>query len=257
MDSAYWFLSEKGQKEVSRLSTLISRQRDIIKTEEAVQSQKGDTYICKRAKVTLEMYDVKLRNAEDEYKKLIAKYEACIALQEQIIYEETHKKSPTTIRAETEIESLQRRLDAFMKSQVSSRPSLETLETPHTKKEMCVEGSEDLATADLSDWKQLQKVEEHLALLRVGRPATNYALAPNNTEYGLVSDLSKKKQVKTTLKNKTDGDLLLKEQRTPSEVDQGVLPETQSREVGVSERVLCQEEGIWMDSKKVSEEVQS
>lgn len=209
MSSIYWFLSESAQKEVSRLNTLINKHKNIIKTEEAIQSQKGDTYICKRAKVALEMYDVKLRNAEDEYKKLIAKYESCIALQESIIYEETHKKTPNTIRAETEIDTLQKKLEAFLNSQTNSKPSRETTDPPHTQNELCVEGVEDSATPDLSDWKELQKEEERLALLRVGRTSTSYALAPNNTEYGLVSDLSKKKQVKTTLKNKTDGDLLL------------------------------------------------
>jgi hypothetical protein len=213
MNSAYWFLSEKSQKEVSRLSSLISRQRDIIKTEEAIQSQKGDTYICKRAKISLEMYDLKLKNAEDEYKKLISKYESCIALQEQIIHEETHKKSPTTIRAETEIESLEKKLENFMKSQTASQPPMETLNPPHTQIEMCVGGSEEFPEGDLSDWKQLQKMEERLALLRVGRPPTNYALPVNNTEYGLISELGKKRQVKSALTRVVD----VREERVLSE----------------------------------------
>jgi hypothetical protein len=159
------------------------------------------------------MYDVKLKNAEDEYKKLIAKYESCIALQEQIIYEETHKKTPTIIRAETEIESLEKKLENFMKSQVPSKPSQETPEGLHTKKEMCVEGSSESASPDLSDWEQLQKMEKELALLRVGRPPTNYALPVNNTEYGLISELGKKKQVKSALSRVVDvRDILPEEQ---------------------------------------------
>jgi hypothetical protein len=204
MDSAYWFLSENAQKEVSRLSTLINKQKNIIKTEEAIQNQKGDSYICKRAKISLEMYDVKLRNAEDEYKRTIAKYESCIAIQEQIIHDETHKKTPNTIRAETEIETLQKKLENFMKSQTQSKPSQEPEDTPHTQRASVCEGVKDFPDPDLSDWKQLQKEEERLALLRVGRPPTSYALPVNNTEYGVASELSKKKQVKSCLNSKID-----------------------------------------------------
>jgi hypothetical protein len=227
MDSAYWFLSDSAQKEVSRLSTLINKQKDIIKREQAVQSNKGDTYICKRAKVVLEATELKITIAEDEYKNrlkeierkheedkktlkldlegYISKCENKMSVQQSIINDESNRKSDTVIRAEAEIDSLQKKLENFMKSHTNPSRNLEQPPTQKSEKEenLCG-GLEDSGTLDLSDWKQLQREEERLALLRVGRPPTSYALTPNNTEYGLVSDLSKKKQVKTALSKVVD-----------------------------------------------------
>jgi len=229
MDSAYWFLSENAQKEVSRLSTLINKQKDIIKREQAVQNNKGDTYICKRAKCVLEATELKITIAEDEYKRslkelerkheedkktlkldleaYISKCENKMSVQQSIINDETNRKSDTVIRAEAEIDSIQKKLEAFMKSQTNSSPSGNSEKgatQKSEKEEFLCGGVKSSAEPDLSDWKELQRVENELALLRVGRQPTSYALPVNNTEYGITSELSKKKQVKSVKSNKTD-----------------------------------------------------
>jgi hypothetical protein len=238
MSSAYWYLSDTAQKEVSRLSTLINKQKDIIKREQAVQNNKGDTYICKRAKVVLEATELKITIAEDEYKRClkelerkyeedkktlkldleayISKCESKMNVQQSIINDEANRKSDTVIRAEAEIESLEKKLENFMKCQMNSNVpgNLEKGATQISeKKDFLCEGSNESASPDLSDWEQLQKMEKELALLRVGRPPTNYALPVNNTEYGLISELGKKKQVKSALSRVVD----VREERVLSE----------------------------------------
>jgi len=134
--SNFWDLTEKSQSEVSRFQGLISKQKEVIKREEAVQSQKGETYICTRAKNSLESHSKKLENAEVDYKRELEKLEIqyrqdkanleksfrdneykhsnAIKIQEDIIHAEMTKKTPTIIRAETEIASLQEKVDRIL-----------------------------------------------------------------------------------------------------------------------------------------------
>jgi hypothetical protein len=222
--SSFFDLTEKAQSEISRVQSLISKQRELITREEAVQSQKGDTYICKRAKVSLEMYDLKLKNAEDEYKKLIAKYEACIALQESIIYEETHKKTPTIIRAEAEIATLQAKIDKIKSNEANftTPPPLTQAPRHVIVPETVLEEDEDTPLTSqpivLSQDEMMREFRREVQEKPLSYIDNNFSycstresaergkgmkdLVPAGKKwdtniYGPVSDLSRKKQVKT------------------------------------------------------------
>lgn len=212
-------LTDTGQKEYSRLIKLINIQKSIIKKSE-IASKECPSDKLKRAregyihnKKQLEEHDVIVEGRiERAIRKIREESVLDRQLKEKYLRDSEEKlevleseKSKSQVNAEYELEKLQGELDRVLRTVgASTQPPL----TQSTE-------------TDLSSWAGVQKEEERLALLRAGRPltVTSYALPVNNTEYGLVSDLSKKKQVKTTLKNKTDGNLLLQEQRTPSEAD--------------------------------------
>jgi hypothetical protein len=112
--SEYFKLTEACQKEVSRLQGLMHKQREVAKRELAVQAEKGDTYVCSRARTSLAFSKSKLQEAENEYKKLVMKCQENIITQEGIINRETTKKSATLIRTETEITTLEKKIQTLL-----------------------------------------------------------------------------------------------------------------------------------------------
>lgn len=114
-------LTDAAQKQLSFLQSKISVQKTLIIKEQAVIESKGDTYICNRARTSLASYKSKMSKIEDERKRILKeleekeeKLERDIELQEKIIWEETHRKSPNIIRAEKEMEVIQKQIDNIM-----------------------------------------------------------------------------------------------------------------------------------------------
>jgi len=144
-------LSEVAQKELSKLRSQISVQLDIIKKEEAVIVQKGDTYICLRSTTCLENatkklmkhdkdYEDRIEYFEDKYRKMIERLEQElegkkketkalfdgykvsseneIEKHSKIIDSERGKKTPTIIRAETALQGLREKVNKILSAWV-------------------------------------------------------------------------------------------------------------------------------------------
>jgi len=109
-------LTEAAQKKISELSNKISIQKKIIEKEQDVLKNKGDTYICSRARNACEIRKEKLANLEADFEKKRVQLEREIEMQEKIIWDETHKESPTVIRANTEIRMLKEQKDKILKA---------------------------------------------------------------------------------------------------------------------------------------------
>jgi peptidoglycan hydrolase CwlO-like protein len=107
-------LTPVAQKNLSAISSKITAQKKIIEKERAVLESKGDTYICNRARTTLASKKAKLEGFEEEYERKKKQLEAEIELQEKIIWDETHKETPTIIRANMEIESLTKEKNSLL-----------------------------------------------------------------------------------------------------------------------------------------------
>lgn len=234
----FWELTEKAQGEITRLQGLISNQRAVIAREEAVQSQKGDTYICTRAKNSLESHSRKLENVEVDYKRELeqlemryrqdkalleknykdseAKHSAAIQTQEAIIHSEMTRKTATVIRAETDIATLQQKIDAIRNNQGNFPAVPKPIQPPLTQApsvpEVSAEPDDDDNGFRAFMTLDFNKPEKPLAFID-----NNYSycttkeaneinkglqgLVPAATSYdsniyGPVSDLSRKKQVK-------------------------------------------------------------
>lgn len=110
-----WNLSDSAQKQVSMLSSKITNQKNIIVKAKAVLESKGETYVCNRARTTLASCESKLSKAKAEYEAYVKDLEEKAELQRKIIWDETHKTTPTIIMAEKEIEILQSQIDAIKK----------------------------------------------------------------------------------------------------------------------------------------------
>jgi hypothetical protein len=108
-------LSDSAQKQVSALSAKITNQKNLIIKSKAVLESKGETYICSRARTTLASCESKLSKAKAEYEAYVKDLEEKAELQRKIIWDETHKTTPTIIMAEKEIEILQSQIDAIKK----------------------------------------------------------------------------------------------------------------------------------------------
>lgn len=113
--SSAWNLSDSAQKQVSMLSSKITNQKNIIVKAKAVLESKGETYVCNRARTTLASCESKLSKAKAEYEAYVKDLEEKAELQRKIIWDETHKTTPTIIMAEKEIEILQSQIDAIKK----------------------------------------------------------------------------------------------------------------------------------------------
>jgi len=114
-------MSETAQKAISKLRSQIDVQKELIKKEEAIESQKGDTYIVTRAKATLESAERKMLRLDDEleaFKRELderrKKLENTIAASLAFIEKATTNKTPTTIRAETTIASLREKVEKIL-----------------------------------------------------------------------------------------------------------------------------------------------
>jgi len=130
-------LTPIAQKNLTAISNKISIQKKIIEKERAVLDTKGDTYLCNRAKITLASKRTKLEGLEEDYERKKKQLEAEIEIQEKIIWDETHKQTPTIIRANTEIESLRNERDNILRA-VGAIPSEQpeaTSEPPPVPKE--------------------------------------------------------------------------------------------------------------------------
>jgi hypothetical protein len=134
--SSLWNLPPAAEKRMAELNKKIDTQKSIIEKEKAVVAAQDDSFVCKRAKVSLANLEVKKstldnkleakkkeltdafneakkqyleemkkaqENRDNEEKELDMK----IQVQEATITSETEKKSKSIIRAEKDIELLQ------------------------------------------------------------------------------------------------------------------------------------------------------
>lgn len=111
----------------SQYSALLSKKRKhllFIEKEKKVDSEKGDSYICKRAQNALEnaknkvtaakeYYDKVVRQAKIDYDLTVEKYEKYIELQESIVNTEINKKNPAITRALLDVESIDKEIAAL------------------------------------------------------------------------------------------------------------------------------------------------
>jgi hypothetical protein len=129
-------MSDVAQKAISKLRQQIDVQKELIKKEGAVIEGKGDTYLCSRAKLSLENAERKLENAErkysfemsslqksfeqkskhleETYKQDVKKYEESIKTYEKIIEKESTNHTPTIIRAEKTIDGLREKVEKIL-----------------------------------------------------------------------------------------------------------------------------------------------
>jgi hypothetical protein len=129
-------LTPAAQKNLSAISSKITVQKKIIEKERAVLDSKGDTYLCNRARTSLAFKKAKLEKVEEETSKKAKELEeefnkalkqldrdletktrqleAEIEIQEKIIWDETHRETPTIIRANMEIESLTKEKNSLL-----------------------------------------------------------------------------------------------------------------------------------------------
>jgi len=129
-------LTPLAQKNLSAISSKIAAQKKIIEKERAVLDSKGDTYVCNRARTSLAFRKAKLERLEEETSKKAKELEeefnkalkqldrdletksrqleSEIEIQEKIIWDETHKETPTIIRANMEIESLMKEKNSLL-----------------------------------------------------------------------------------------------------------------------------------------------
>jgi len=109
-------LTDTAQKNLSIISRKISIQRGIIDKERAVLDTKGDTYVCSRARNACQIKKEKLDGLEQEFEKKRRHLENEIEIQEQIIWNETHRESPSIIRAKAEIDILTKEKNKILKA---------------------------------------------------------------------------------------------------------------------------------------------
>jgi hypothetical protein len=190
--SSYFSLPEKAQNEITRLSGKKKIQEELIKKEIAVSNDKGDSYICQRAKRSLTFHQQKLANAEREYQNTLANLNAIIEEQEQVIYNESHKKTPSIIRAEVEISSIKEQIEKIMNI-ATSHPITHSNDTP------IEEEKEYTSYAPIT----LTQSEIMADMMRTDIPKNNvsYSIVRDSSIYGPVSSLIKK-GVKTVPTNK-------------------------------------------------------
>ena len=164
-------LSETAQKEISKLRSQIAVQKEIIRREDVVSKAKGDTYLCARAKISLESAERKLENTErtyidevstlqrifeqkskqleEQYKQNVKKYEDSIKGYESIIQRESAQRTPTILRAETTIEGLQKKVQERLSSWVDYKEPIIPPE-PSTKKKSDQEIVEEMTRMQLA-----------------------------------------------------------------------------------------------------------
>jgi hypothetical protein len=131
--SGVWNLPEHTTKELSSISNKIIIQKGIIEKAKAVLAEKGDTYVCHRARTSLTFHKTKLDKAKAEYEAYVKDLETKIELQEKIIWDETHKKTPTIISAEKEIEILEKRKNDILKANnITMTPFTQSAQPPLT-----------------------------------------------------------------------------------------------------------------------------
>jgi hypothetical protein len=109
-------LTQAAQKKISELSNKISIQKKVIEREQDILKNKGDTYVCSRARNACEIRKEKLANLEADFEKKRVQLEREIEIQEKIIWDETHRENPTIIRANTEIRMLREEKDKILKA---------------------------------------------------------------------------------------------------------------------------------------------
>jgi hypothetical protein len=168
-------LTETAQKNLTAISSKISIQKKIIEKERAVLDTKGDTYVCSRARTSLafkkskldklgEEIEEKKNKLKEEFNKAMKQLdrdlevksrqlESEIEIQEKIIWDETHRETPTTIRANKEIEMLTKEKEKLLNAvgvftteqPLTQPPTLPT--PPHTLPEnerVCVATPKDI-----------------------------------------------------------------------------------------------------------------
>jgi len=158
--SGVWNLPEHTTKQLSFISNKIATQKGIITKAKAVLAEKGDTYVCHRARTSLAFNQAKLEKAKAEYEAYVKDLEAKIELQNRIIWEETNKKTPTIIMAETEIEILEKQKNDILKANnisttpltQSAQPSLTQTPEPRDIEMTDTIPSYESVSVDMSDF---------------------------------------------------------------------------------------------------------
>jgi hypothetical protein len=131
--SGVWNLPEHATKQLSFISNKIITQKGIIAKAKAVIAEKGDTYVCHRARTSLTFNQTKLEKAKAEYEAYVKDLETKIELQQKIIWDETNKKTPTIIMAETEIEILEKQKNDILKANnITTTPLTQSVQPPLT-----------------------------------------------------------------------------------------------------------------------------
>jgi len=188
MSSIFFELPEKAQNEIIRLTGKKKIQEELIKKEIAVSNDKGESYVCQRAKRSLTYHQQKLANAEREYHNTLANLNDIIESQEQIIYNEFHKKTPTIIRAEVEITSIKEQIEKIMNI-ATIQPKTEPYSQPKTEQLSFLQPNiEQLSYSPII----LTESEIMADMMRTDIPKSkvSYAILRNsNTKYGPVSSL--------------------------------------------------------------------
>lgn len=122
---SYYDLTDACQSDISKLSKLLGKQKDIMAKEELVMKDMDDTYLCIRAKTILENSERKLKEIETKYEydlqKLKDKHDSDVAQlkdliksKEEMIDQQTgNKKTRTYKNAEAEATILQGKIDAM------------------------------------------------------------------------------------------------------------------------------------------------
>jgi len=131
--SGVWNLPEHTTKELSSISNKIAIQKGIIAKAKAVLAEKGDTYVCHRARTSLAFNQAKLDSAKAEYEAHVKELQAKIELQNRIIWEETNKKTPNIIMAEKEIEIQEKKKNDILKANnITTTPLTQSVQPPLT-----------------------------------------------------------------------------------------------------------------------------
>jgi len=158
--SGVWNLPEHTTKELSFISNKIATQKGIIAKEKAVLAEKGDTYVCHRARTSLAFNQAKLDSAKAEYEANVKELQAKIELQNRIIWEETNRKTATIIRAEKEIEIQEKKKNDILKANnitttpltQSAQPSLTQTPEPRDIEMTDTIPSYESVSVDMSDF---------------------------------------------------------------------------------------------------------
>ena len=211
-------LTETAQKNLTAISNKISIQKKIIEKERAVLDTKGDTYVCSRARTSLShkqgMLDKLSGKIEEEKEKLKEELKRAleqldkdlettsnrlikeIDLQEKIIWDETHRETPTIIRANTEIQLLTKEKEKLLNAVgvfTTEQSAQATLPTPpHTLPEnerVCVAPPQDIPAVSE------QSIDFALFMMdgrQDGKPIDPNPSYLNNVAYGLCMTKSDK-----------------------------------------------------------------
>ena len=174
---SYYDLTDACQSDISKLSKLLGKQKDIMAKEELIIKDKEDTYLFTRAKNTLEnserklkeletKYEYELQNLKNKYESDVSKLNDLIKSKEEIIEQETSdKKTKTFKNAEAEAAILQGKIDAIKENPNNYRNGPQT-QVP--KNSVSSAESEDVS------FKEMMEMDRELPKLTFITPSYQY-----------------------------------------------------------------------------------